>query len=94
MQIPEEKVKNYSLKNYSLKKYPCKRNKGEHEYLDPVIQYEPVVNYVYMLPDKSIMQSQTPHTEYKLLEMKVGVGIATTCKHCGHKNLTFLSGKL
>jgi uncharacterized membrane protein YkgB len=92
MQTQEEKVK-----NYSLKKYPCKRNKGEHEYLEPIIKSEPSVAYIYKTKESFgtvITHSLKPRQELKLFETRVRIEIETICKHCGHKNLTFLSGKL
>ena len=89
MQIEEEKVK-----WRSLKKYPCKRNKGEHEYLEPIIKSEPSVEYVYKIEDGSIAYSNKLYPLLKLKETRVNTIVETICKHCGHKNLTFLSGKL
>ena len=82
--IEEEKVK-----WTSKKKYTCKRNKGEHEYLDPVILFKPVVRYIYKT-DSGILDSSKLCPEYKYLGTDISVAFVTLCKHCGHRANSFM----
>ena len=85
----EEKVKWQSKKRYT-----CKRNKGEHEYLKPVIMFEPRVRYIHEKDNKGILDSYRLHPEYKYLRTEIHLMTETRCKHCGHKALTFFTDKL
>ena len=87
--IEEEKVK-----WQSKKKYTCKRNKGEHEYLKPVIMFEPSVRYIYEKDNKGILDSHRLHPEYKYLRTEIHLMTEARCKHCGHKALTFFTDKI
>ena len=87
--IEEEKVK-----WLSKKKYTCKRNKGEHEYLDPVIMFEPSVRYIYEKDNKGRVDSYKLEPKYKYLRTEIHLMTETRCKHCGHKVLTFFTNKL
>jgi hypothetical protein len=78
----------------SRKKYPCKRNKGEHEYNEPVIIWPPRVRYIYEMDNKSVLDSSRLHPEYKFLKAEVTLGAETKCKHCGKKHRTWFREKL
>ena len=80
----------------SLKKYTCKRNKGEHEYLEPTIKFEPRIRYVYVYETerKTTLTSDKLHPEYKYLYTTVSVMLEATCKHCGHKATAFFNSKI
>lgn len=76
----------------SKNKYVCKRNKGEHEFLKPTIEYEPSVRYIY-LTKMGILDSATPQNN-KLIRTTISVVLETRCKHCGHKVTAFLKDKI
>jgi hypothetical protein len=78
----------------SLKKYNCKRNKGEHEYSEPVIIYKPRVRYIYKTENKSILDSDKLYPEHKFIEAVISLVTETRCKHCNKKVLTFFKEKL
>ena len=86
--IEEEKVK-----WLSKKKYICKRNKGEHEYLDPIMLYKPLVRYIYKT-DRGILDSGKLCPENKYLRTKISVSFVTICKHCGHKAISIMVNDL
>lgn len=81
------------VKNRSLKKYTCKRNKGEHEYLDPTIKYEPSIRYHYR-HDKGWLNSGELHPEHKYLYTTISICLEAKCKHCGHKATAYMSTKI
>lgn len=83
----------YKVKVPSKKKYPCKRNKGEHEWNKPTFKYEPDVNYIYKT-DTGILQTNELCNDLKLIRAEVKVWIETSCKHCGHKVVSYLSDKI
>jgi len=85
----EEKVR-----SRSLKKYTCKRNKGEHEYLEPTIRFEPMIRYIYETERKTTLNSDNLHPEYKFLHTELSVMFEATCKHCGHKATAFINTKI
>ena len=87
--LEEEKVR---VK--SKKKYTCKRNKGEHEYLEPVILYEPSVRYIYKTNNGGMMFAHKHHKEYKYIKTEVSIVLECVCKHCGHKALSFMRDKI
>ena len=86
--LEEEKVR-----VRSKRKYTCKRNKGEHEYLEPVIIYKSRINYIYKT-NRGILSASELQTKYKYLRTEISLGIEARCKHCGHKALTFFTDKL
>lgn len=86
--IEEDKVK-----NYSLKKYNCKRNKGEHEYCEPIIKFDPEITYVSNT-GIGTLYSHEIHKDYKYLYTTISIGLEVICIHCGHKVLSFLSNKI
>ncbi len=47
--MPNKTIKDDVVKWFSKKKYPCKRNKGEHEYGEPVITFPPSIKYLYKI---------------------------------------------
>ena len=85
----EEKVK-----SRSLKKYTCKRNKGEHEYLEPTIKFEPRIRYVYDIGKIGNLFSDKLHPENKYLHTELSVMLEAICKHCGHKATAFIKTKI
>ena len=87
--IEEEKVR-----WQSKKKYTCKRNKGEHEYLEPVIMFEPRVRYIYETDDKGRLDSYKLEPKYKYLRTEIHLMTEARCKHCGYKALTFFTDKI
>jgi len=86
--IEEEKVK-----WPSKKKYTCKRNKGEHEYLEPVAYFKPLVRYIYET-DRGILDSGKLCPEHKYLRTEIAVAFVTVCKHCGHKATSIMANDL
>ena len=89
MDIKEDKVR-----WPSQKKYACKRNKGEHEYSEPVIIYKPAVRYTYETADGFTIDTPNPRREYKHGEAHITLATETRCKHCGKKVLTFFKDRL
>ena len=85
-----------TVKNYSLKKYPCKRNKGNHEYGEPVILYEPRVRYIYKCDDGCILDTDKLllKPEGKLIRTEITLTTETACKYCGKKLLTYFSQEI
>ena len=86
--LEEEKVR-----VRSKRKYTCKRNRGEHEYLEPVIVFKPMVRYLYET-DRGILDSRGLHPEYKYLRTEIHLITETRCKHCGHKALSIFTDKI
>ena len=86
--MEEEKVK-----WPSKKKFTCKRNKGEHEYLSPIIKYQPSVDYVYQTKN-TIMYSPRFYPEQTPVRAEVTIVLETQCKHCGHKCVSYLRDKI
>lgn len=88
--IEEEKVK-----WRSKKKYNCKRNKGEHEYLKPVLVFEPSYNYIYDTPIGQLHSSKLQtDAGYEYVRTEVKVFLECVCKHCGHKAAAYMSDKI
>ena len=87
--IEEEKVR-----VPSKKKYNCKRNKGEHEYLEPTILYNSNIRYVYKVKNGGIMFSNEQHPEYKYIRTELSIALECICKHCGHKAISFMTDKI
>ena len=86
--IEEEKVK-----WTSKKKYTCKKNKGEHEYLEPVAFFKPLVRYIYKT-DRGILDSGKLCPEYKNPKTIISAVLVAVCKHCGHKAVSFINNDL
>ena len=82
--IEEEKVR-----VPSKKKYTCKRNKGEHEYLEPVAFFKPLVRYIYKT-NRGILDSGKLCPEHKYLKTEISVSFVALCKHCGHRATSFM----
>jgi len=76
--------------------YNCKRNKGEHEYLEPVITYKPNVRYIYKSGNGNTLNSHEHEKDgnYKFLNSEISLATETKCKHCGHKVISFFNQKL
>jgi len=89
MELEDEKVK-----WRSKKKFNCKGNKGEHEFLAPIITYKPVVRYFYKTDKNMILDSNKLHPEYKFIKAEVSLATESRCKHCGKKALNFFSQKI
>lgn len=83
----EEKVK-----ERSLRKYTCKKNKGEHEWGEPIVKHRAIL-YIYKTP-RGEMHSGTLCPEYKLKGAKVSFFSETHCKHCNKKATNYFSDKL
>lgn len=92
--MPNKTIKDDVVKWFSKNKYNCKRNKGEHEYLEPTITFTPSVKYVYKTEDGGCLVSHKLDNRYKYLRTEISVGIEARCKHCGKKAVVFLSDKL
>ena len=76
----------------SRKKYPCKRNKGEHEWLEPIITYKPVVRYSY--GNNGLLDSPELLSELLLNHAYMSLVAETRCKHCNKKVLIFFREKI
>jgi len=83
----EEKVK-----WFSKKKYTCKRNKGEHEYLKPIILYQPSIRYIYKSKGGGQLHTNVyqDDPDYKYLRTEATIVLESVCKHCGHKVTSFM----
>jgi len=77
----------------SIKKYPCKKGKGEHEYLEPILKYKPEIRYVYRTKT-GILFSGKIEKDYRYLRTEVSVVLETTCKNCGHKCVSYLTDNI
>lgn len=77
----------------SIKKYPCKRNKGQHEYINPTLVYEPDITYIYKT-DGGELHSSELHKELKYIKTKFSVFYEIRCKHCGKKQVFYLSDNI
>lgn len=80
------------VKERSVKKYNCKKNKGEHEWGEPIIKYQSV-RYTYKT-NMGILDSDSLYKDKKLEYAKIGFMYEVFCKHCNKKNTGFLSNKL
>jgi DNA-directed RNA polymerase subunit M/transcription elongation factor TFIIS len=87
--MPEEE----KVKWRSLKKYTCKRNKGEHEYLEPTIKRNPTIRYVHKT-ETGTLDSHELHTEHKYLHTTLSIWLEAKCKHCGHKATAYINTKI
>ena len=83
-----------SVKWRSKKKFNCKINKGEHEFLAPIITYKPTVRYIYKTDENMILDSDKLHPEYKFIKAEVSLATESRCKHCGKKVKNFFSQKI
>lgn len=83
----EEKVK-----CRSKKKYTCKRNRGEHEFLEPVIKYKQSIRYIHKLERGTLYTDKLQ--DEPLIRTEINIALETHCKHCGHKQLVFLSERI
>ena len=88
-----DNIKEERVKWFSKKKFACKKNKGEHEYLTPTIKYQPEVRYIYKTKNGILDSYELENEKYldaEYLYAQISIGLETTCKHCGHKVLSFL----
>ena len=92
--MPNKTIKDDVVKWFSKKKFNCKRNKGEHEYGEPVITFPPSIKYVYKTDNGGMLLSHELEPKYKYLRTEISIAIEARCKHCGKKSVVFLSDKL
>jgi len=91
--MPNKTIKDDVVKWFPKKKYTCKRNKGEHEYGEPVITFPPRVRYIYKT-ERGVLDSHELQPEHKYIRTEINIGLEARCKHCGHKSIAYLSDKL
>lgn len=77
----------------SKKKWPCKKNKGEHEYLEPTVYMGPSIVYIHET-ERGTRYSKELLKEYKLLRTELSVFYECRCKHCYHKYMVMLTDKI
>ena len=94
--MPNKTINDEVVKWPSKKKYNCKRNKGEHEYLTPIIEYKPSIRYIYKTPAGGELHSSEPQSspEYKYIRTEMTVVYKSVCIHCGKEVLSFLRDKI
>jgi hypothetical protein len=93
--MPNKTINDEAVKWPSKKKYNCKRNKGEHEYLTPTVEYKPDILYIYKTDGGELhTHQQELSPEYKYLRTEMTVVYKSVCKHCGKVMLSFLTDKL
>ena len=86
--LEEEKVK---CKSKNL--FNCKRNKGEHEWLEPTIESDPKVRYIQKHRFGEL-DSNKLLPDCKFIKAEIHLATETKCRHCGKKVITFFNQKL
>jgi hypothetical protein len=86
------------VKWHSKKKYTCKRNKGEHEWGEPVITHHPKIRYIYkegtgvLMSSKLEIERMLNGAQYQRAEISLVTEVR--CIHCNKKATNYLSDKI
>jgi hypothetical protein len=93
--MPNKTIKDDVVKWFSKKKYTCKRNRGEHEWGEPVITYPPKITYQYKTEGGGMLISHQPEKDRgKFLRAEISLITEVRCIHCGKKATNYLSDKI